>query len=259
VTGTPRAVLDQPGASRAVLDQPGASRAVLDQPGASRAVLDQNGPLRAVLWDMDGTLVDSGLLHHEAWRDLLADLGRPLTYEEFAATFGLRNDAILRRLVDATMSDAEIIRIGDEKEARYRTLVQARGVAALPGALDWLARLRDGGWRQAIASSGPRANAAAIIAALGLDGAFAAVVGAEDVVEGKPHPEVFLTAAARLDVPPPRCIVLEDAPAGLEAGRRAGMPTIGVLSTHAALQADVVVRSLAELDARTFDRLLGGA
>ena len=215
-----------------------------------------SGAPRAVLWDMDGTLVDSGRLHHEAWRELMAGLGRTLSYEEFAATFGLRNDAILRRLVDPAMSDAEVARIGDEKEARYRDLVRAHGVAALPGALDWLARLAAAGWRQAIASSGPRANAAAIVDTLGLDGTFAAIVAAEDVTHGKPHPEVFLTAAARLAVPPARCVVLEDAPAGLDAGRRAGMPTVGVLSTHPHLEADVVVASLADLDPQALDRLV---
>jgi beta-phosphoglucomutase len=215
------------------------------------------GAARAVLWDMDGTLVDSGRLHHEAWREIFAGLGRDLGYDEFAATFGLRNDAILHRLVDPAMAAAEIARIGDEKEARYRALVRARGVAPLPGALDWLARLRAAGWRQAVASSGPRANAAAIVEVLGLDGVFAAVVAAEDVTHGKPHPEVFLTAAARLGVAPARCVVFEDAPAGLEAGRRAGMPTVGLLSTHAALQADLVVASLADLAPDAPARLLG--
>ena len=212
---------------------------------------------RAVLWDMDGTLVDSGDLHFAAWRETMIALGRDLTRAEFDATFGQRNDAILRRLVDRAISVAEIARIGDDKEARYRALVTAHGIAPLPGALDWLRRLDAAGWRQAIASSGPRANAAAIIVALDLGEAFAAVVAAEDVTHGKPHPEVFLAAAARLGVPPRRCVVLEDAPPGLEAGRRAGMPTIGVLSTHPHLEADRVVAALTDLEADAFDRLIG--
>lgn len=211
---------------------------------------------RAVLWDMDGTLVDSGDLHFEAWRTTLAGLGRSLARAEFDATFGQRNDAILRRLLDPQIAAAEVARIGDEKEARYRALVAARGIAPLAGALDWQRRLAAAGWRQAIASSGPRANAAAIVAALGLEGAFAAVVAAEDVTHGKPHPEVFLAAAARLGVAPARCVVLEDAPPGLEAGRRAGMRTIGVLSTHARLEADLVVAAFADLAADAFERLL---
>jgi beta-phosphoglucomutase len=205
---------------------------------------------------MDGTLVDSGDLHFEAWRSTMAELGTPLSRAEFDATFGQRNDTILRRLVDPHIGAADIARIGDAKEAHYRELVAAHGIEPLPGALDWLQRLDAAGWRQAIASSGPRANAAAIVAALGLEGAFAAVAAAEDVTHGKPHPDVFLLAAARLDVAPPRCVVLEDAPPGLEAGRRAGMPTIGVLSTHPHLDADVVVATLTDLAADAFDKLI---
>jgi HAD superfamily hydrolase (TIGR01509 family) len=163
---------------------------------------------------------------------------------------------VLRRLLDAAIGDADIVRLGEAKETRYRALVRRDGVAPLPGARDWLARLAAAGWRQAIASSGPRANSEAIIAALAWHDVFDAVVAAEDVVHGKPDPEVFLTAAARLGAAPQRCVVVEDAPPGIEAGRRAGIPTIGVLTTHAALDGDVVVGALSDLRADAFDALL---
>jgi beta-phosphoglucomutase-like phosphatase (HAD superfamily) len=86
-----------------------------------------------------------------------------------------------------------------------------------------------------------------MLEAMGMARAFQATVAAEDVVRGKPDPEVFLTAAARLGVPPPCCIVVEDAAAGIEAARRAGMRSVGVTHGRAELDADVVVRSLAEL------------
>ena len=108
---------------------------------------------RAVLWDMDGTLVDSGDLHYLAWREVMQAHGRDLTRPEFDATFGQRNDAILRRLIDPAISAADIARIGDEKEADYRALVAKHGIQPLPGALDWVRRLAAAGWRQAIASS----------------------------------------------------------------------------------------------------------
>ena len=205
---------------------------------------------------MDGTLVDSGDLHYLAWREAMQAHGRDLTRAEFDATFGQRNDTILRRLLDPAITAEDIARIGDEKEADYRALVAARGIQPLAGALEWVRRLGAAGWRQAIASSGPRANADTIVDALGLHGAFAALASAEDVTHGKPHPEVFLVAAARVDVAPARCVVVEDAPPGIEAGRRAGMPTIGVLSTHAKLEADRVVAALTDLEADAFDRLI---
>jgi len=81
-------------------------------------------------------------------------------------------------------------------------------------------------------------------------------VSAEDVQTGKPDPEVFLVAARRVRTPSERCVVIEDAPAGLEAARRAAMRTVAVLSSHTQLQADVVVRTLLDLPQDTFDRLV---
>lgn len=210
---------------------------------------------RAVLWDMDGTLLDSAEYHWLAWRDQLADEGRPITYDEFAASFGQRNDTILRGWFGPDLPDAEVARIGGDKEARYRALVQARGVTLLPGVRQWLERLHTSGWRQAVASAAPLANIHAIIEALDLASFFAALVSAEDVQRGKPDPQVFLLAAERVGVPPARCIVVEDAPAGLEAGRRAGMRTIGVRSSHRNLQGNLVVNRLDELPNNAFNNL----
>jgi beta-phosphoglucomutase len=211
---------------------------------------------RAVLWDMDGTLLDSAEYHWLAWREALAAEGYPITYETFTATFGQRNDTILRGYFGADLSDAEIDRIGGAKEASYRAMVRSRGIALLPGVEAWLTRLRDQGWRQAIASAAPRANVDTIVDVLGIDHFFGAITSAEDVQRGKPDPQVFLVAAERLGVSPVRCIVVEDAPAGLEGARRGGMRAIGVCSSHGELQADVVVNRLDELPEDVFEKLL---
>ena len=102
-------------------------------------------------------------------------------------------------------------------------------------------------------------NVEATVFATHLDQLVDTIVCAEDVVRGKPYPEPFLLAADRLDVAPECCIVIEDAPAGLEGGRRAGMKSIGVLNTHASLEADRVVKSLADLPATAFEELLCAA
>jgi beta-phosphoglucomutase len=211
---------------------------------------------RAVLWDMDGVLVDSAQYHYIAWREALAREGVDLSYQDFRATFGQRNDTILRRLLGSDLPDADVARIGDLKEARYRQLICDRGIAPLPGVLDWLERLRASGWKQAIASAAPRANVDAILAALGIADYFSAVTSSEDVTRGKPDPQVYLIAAQRLGVPPACCVVIEDAPAGVEGARRAGMRCIGVTSTHPHLDADIVVAALSDLPADSFERLL---
>ena len=211
---------------------------------------------RAVLWDMDGTLLDSTEYHWLAWRETLANEGYALTRERFDATFGLRNDTILRAYFGPDFPLSEVDRIGGIKESHYRDLIRTRGVELLPGVGDWIERLQRAGWRQAIASSAPRLNIETILAVLNLASRFDAIVSAEDVQHGKPDPQVYLTAAARVAVPPARCIVVEDAPAGIEGAHRAGMRAIGVLTSNAALPADRVVRSLDELPHDAFERLL---
>ena len=204
---------------------------------------------------MDGTLIDSAEFHWLTWRDTLAGEGHTLTQEQFASWFGQRNDAILRRCLGDVGAD-DVRRIGEAKEAAYRALLRERGVEPLPGVRQWLLRLRDAGWRQAVASSAPPANIEVILESLQVSDCFQALVSAEEVPHGKPAPDVFLLAAERVGVPPSRCVVVEDAPAGVEAGRRGGMRTIGVASMHRSLHADVVVPSLDRLPADAFDALV---
>ena len=211
---------------------------------------------RAVLWDMDGTLLDSAEYHWRSWRKVLAAEGFELTRERFAESFGRRNDATLRAYFGEGFPLSEVERIGAIKEARYREMVRRHGVELLPGVGRWLARLKADGWRQALASSASVLNVEAILGGLNVADFFDAIVSAEDVQTGKPDPEVFLVAAARISAYPTRCVVIEDAPAGLEAARLAGMRTIGVQSSHTLLQADVVVRTLEELPDDAFDCLV---
>ncbi len=218
---------------------------------------DRRSASRAVLWDVDGTLLDSAAYHWQSWQATLALEGFPIQWEHFTASFGQRNDAVLRGYFGADFPLSEVERIAEAKEARYRELMRAGGVTLLTGVGEWLQRLHQAGWLQAIASSAPRLNVITIVEALGIGSYFEAIVSAEDVQRGKPDPQVFLVAAEKLGVPPERCIVVEDAPVGIEAGRRAGMRTIGVLSTHAQLDGDVVVRTLDELPDNAFVQLLG--
>lgn len=216
---------------------------------------------RAVLWDMDGTLVDSAEYHWQAWRDTMAHEGFPITHEQFLATFGQRNDSILRQWLGEKATPERIERIGDAKEALYRQHVREQGIKPLPGVAHWLQQLQQQDWLQAIASAAPRANIETILEVLLATHVFQAIVSAEDVQKGKPDPDVFLVAARKLGVVPEHCIVVEDALHGIEAARAAGMRSIGVSRDGKHLPADIVVRSLDLLDAKAFHTLLqaGGA
>jgi beta-phosphoglucomutase family hydrolase len=211
---------------------------------------------RAVLWDMDGTLIDSEEFHWISWRDTMANQGIAITREQFLASFGLRNDSVLPRWLGAAATPERIEKIANAKEEMYRHLVRTEGISPLPGVASWLHRLHSQGWLQAIASSAPRANVVAVVEALAVAQFFQGIVAAEDVHRGKPDPEVYLTAAARLGASPDRCIVVEDAVAGIEGARKAGMRSIGVGPNGKHLPADVVVRSLDLLDSDAFETLL---
>jgi beta-phosphoglucomutase len=210
---------------------------------------------KSVLWDLDGTLVDSEQYHWLAWRDSMAAEGIELTHDQFLKTFGLRNDAIIPQWIpNATPQRIEQIAVA--KEQLYRRLVREGGLDPLPGARHWTERLAQDGWRQAIASSAPRENVDVVLAVIGLAACFQAIVSAEDVTLGKPDPQVFHTAAARLGSAPAQSVVVEDAPAGIEAARRAGMPSIGVRRNGPPLPANLAVSSLTDLPPDAFQSLL---
>src|SRR5581483_795921 len=130
---------------------------------------------KSVLWDLDGTLIDSEQYHWLAWRDTMAAEGVALTRDQFLATFGLRNDAIVPRWIK-DVSPARVDQIARSKEELYRRLVREGGLEPLPGARHWVEALAREGWLQAIASSAPRENVDAVLAAIGLQPAFHAVV-----------------------------------------------------------------------------------
>ncbi len=191
---------------------------------------------RAVLWDMDGTLIDSEDFHWISWRNTLANEGITISREQFLSSFGQRNDSIIPRWLGAASTPERIERIANAKEELYRHLVRKDG--------------------QAIASAAPRANIDTVLEALSATHIFQGIVSADDVHRGKPDPEVFLIAASRVGVPPDRCIVVEDAVAGVQGARSAGMKSIGVNRNGKQLSADIVVQSLDLLDSDAFDTLL---
>jgi beta-phosphoglucomutase len=211
--------------------------------------------VRAVLWDLDGTLVNSEEYHWQSWRDALAPEGLSITYDQFLASFGMKNDPIMRMWLGESYTPERSARLAEAKEADYRRLARQNGLHPLPGAREWVSTLKAAGWRQAVATSAPRENAEVMLSALGMTALFDAIVVAEDVSHGKPDPEVFLTAAARVGAPVSRAIVVEDAATGIEGAQRAAMKSVGV-NARRSLGADVNVKSLVELPADAFDRLV---
>ena len=126
----------------------------------------------------------------------------------------------------------EIQRLSLRKEELYREVVKDWGIEPLPGVRQWLERLREGGIACGIGSSTEEKNVKLGLEILDLGMFFKTAVTAEHVKRGKPAPDVFLEVARRLGARSERCVVFEDAPAGVEAGRAAGMKVVGVTTTH---------------------------
>jgi beta-phosphoglucomutase len=217
----------------------------------------------AVIWDVDGTLVDTAELHFRAWVELCRDLSRDFTRADFAATFGRRNPEIIRHLFGDRFTDAEIDDLGARKEELYKAEAR-KGVALLPGVRQLLEGLHSAGFRQAIGTSAPLGNVDLILALTGTAHCFDAVSSAEDTQRGKPDPQVFLVAAQKLRVPPARCVVMEDAVAGVQAAKAGGMKCVGVtfVGHHPdeALRragADLVVKTLEGVTVDDVRRLIG--
>ncbi len=215
---------------------------------------------RAVIFDVDGVLVDSYQAHFQSFRAMLEKLGTKFTESQFRATFGRTTRDIVAELHDGEMTDEEIRHFDDRKEALFRDIVR-QDFPAIDGAVELVNSLADAGFALAVGSSGPPENVQLTLNCLACGNRFAAQVTGGDVTRGKPDPQVFLLAAERLGVPPDRCAVVEDAPAGVEAANRAEMASIALTGTATREQlshARLVVDSLRELSPEVIAKLIDG-
>jgi beta-phosphoglucomutase len=201
-----------------------------------------------VIFDMDGVLVDSYAPHLQSWRKLAEEIGAVISEAQFARTFGRTSREIIQETFGVRDPEG-VRRLDDRKEEIYRDIIR-HAVPAMPGATEAVRRLHAAGFRIAVGSSGPPENVELVCAELDLNPCLSAKITGGDVQRGKPDPQVFQLAGARLGVEPRACVVVEDAPAGLEAARRAGMHCIALAGTHPASSlagADSVIEHLDEL------------
>ncbi|MHB8900903.1 MAG: HAD family hydrolase [Thermoguttaceae bacterium] len=216
----------------------------------------------AVIFDMDGVLIDTFEAHFESWQVATRLEGLEMSRSQFAETFGRTSREIITFLWPQKSADADAVReLDDRKEEAFRQIIAER-FPPMGGAKELLQQLAAGGFGLAVGSSAPPANVAMVIERLGAGELFGAVVTGQDVSRGKPDPQVFLLAAERLAVSPRRCVVVEDAPLGLDAARAAGMRCVGMASTgrtrRQLAHADLVVESPTELSPEVFRRLANG-
>jgi len=208
-------------------------------------------PSRAVIFDMDGVLVDGEPLHFAAARDVLAAQGATLDWDTYRHWIGETFDTIwpdIQSRFGLALSRATY-------EQAFGPLVQAQyeqHATALPGAAELLARLQAAGVPLGLASSTKRTRVDAGLQRLDFERYFQVTVAGDEVLRGKPAPEIYQAAATRLGLAPEHCLVLEDSRAGVAAGRAAGAQVVGVRypagAADALAEADRTIESLSEFD-----------
>lgn len=184
---------------------------------------------------MDGTMVDNMLVHHRAWQAKLAEVGLPLTLAEVVAHCHGRNDEILIRLFDDRLSPDERRQISQEKEAQYRLIFREQ-LKLIEGLPEFLQAVFDAGIPMGIGTAANIENVDFVLDTLQIRHFFQAIVCEQDVVKGKPDPEVFLKAADLLGVASVDCLVFEDSPTGARAARNADMQAVILTTTHQAAE-----------------------
>ena len=186
---------------------------------------------RALLFDMDGVIVDSNATHRDAWVEFNRRQGVSTTEQMLQRMYGKRNDEIVRDFFGSTLSDAQVFQHGAAKEALYREMIEPKLAESLvPGVREFLEAHNK--YPAAVATNAEAANADLVLDRMGMRHFFRAVVDGHQVTHAKPHPEIYLRAAEVLGIPPSECVVFEDSYAGVAAGCAAGMPVIGITTTH---------------------------
>lgn len=225
-------------------------------------VMPVGGSLRAAIFDLDGLLIDTEGLWHEAEVAVLGALGVPLAWERTRQTKGMVVEEVTRYWYERyPWAGPDPDEVAAEVLASVEALVVERA-ALRPGARRALVQCRRRGLALALASSSHRHYISVALERCGLAGDFDVVRSAQDEPYGKPHPGVFLSAAAELDVAPTSCVVFEDAPAGVLAAKAGRMRCVAVPDpdeTNKAVLAiaDAVLSSLEDLDEAVWARLTG--
>lgn len=217
--------------------------------------------LKGVLFDMDGVLVNNLEVHYKAFMEFFRRHGVERDFTELSHLFGRGNDEIMGELMPREIVErVGVHALGEQKEAIYReiyapTIVPQQGLHTL------LAALRDEDIKCAVGSSGYRANVDFVLDRCNIEPYFSAIVAGDEVTRCKPDPEIYLTAAAKLGLKSSECIVFEDAEAGIEAAKRAGIKVIALATTFdrdflKGTDADMIIDDFRDIDVATMRQLI---
>jgi HAD superfamily hydrolase (TIGR01509 family) len=212
--------------------------------------------LQAVVFDLDGLLFNTEELYEEVGSQLLQRRGKQFTTELRDRMMGRPSRVALQEMIDWYGLEDTVERLQADTDEVFPQILQTR-LAPMPGAVELLGALENANIPKAIATSSRRVFVTMVLAQFGFEPRFQFILAAEDVVQGKPYPEIYQTAARQFGLPPHRVLVLEDSQAGYQAAIAAGAITIAVPGDHSrnhnfegvALRADTLA------DRRIYDML----
>lgn len=179
-----------------------------------------------VIFDLDGTLIASETVYREAWRLAARELDIELTDELYVRLIGLNRDDTIARLAEIWPRHSAAERFVDRSQVHYDAIVARQGHALRPGVQGLLGHLSRQKTPMAVATSSARQLAVDTLAATKLAQFFSVLVGGDEITFGKPHPEIYLTAATRLGCDPRKCVAFEDSVAGATAALHAGLTVV---------------------------------
>lgn len=204
--------------------------------------------IKAFIFDLDGVIVDTAHYHFLAWKRLASELGIQLTpadNERLKGVSRMRSLEIILEMGGVSVSDSEKEKLANKKNSWFVDFVERMAPEEIfTGVKDLLQQVRSEGYKVALASSSK--NAPTVIGLLKIRELFDTIVDGTMVTHSKPHPEIFLLAAAKLGVHPSACVVFEDAEAGVEAALAAGMRCVGVGSADQLHKANIIVSNTAD-------------
>jgi HAD superfamily hydrolase (TIGR01509 family) len=231
--------------------------ASVESPQHSIFLSEPKTKIDAILFDMDGVLVDSIPVHLKAWNSVLSEMNMPaLDQKTYLSVLGRTNLDMLTKylnLQNIKMSLSLKRDFINTKEQHFREIIK-ENIKPTPGVFDWLDFFKQNRIRCSVASSGEMANILVVLEALHVSDYFISIISGAHLPASKPNPLVFTLAAASLGVDPDKCMVIEDAPAGIQAAKSANMLCCAIATTFSSdelTQADLVLDNLSKVHPET--------